>query len=137
MTNEQRWNVEVLKAATLDATAKQTIRALSDQTLGLAQYLNMSGLPEGFELLIEVGLILRQLAGVPPPWEDTRHDNDVEQPIYAVRETDQGSWEVVTRGNVVATTKTNAEAWAWIDKHDLEHADACLARIAIRQKEVH
>ena len=48
----------------------QEIRRLSDDVLAIAQAARGHITDEGHSRLLDAGLALRSLAGLPPPWDD-------------------------------------------------------------------
>jgi len=63
----------VKKPAVLSPRGGDAVRQLSDDVLAIAQATLHFGISDrGYERLIDAGLALRDLAGLPPPWEDQK-----------------------------------------------------------------
>jgi hypothetical protein len=67
---------------------QREIRRLSDDVLVIAQALLYRGLDEdGHACLIDAGLTLRELAGLPPPWKDPENIARTEAYLRQLEET--------------------------------------------------
>src|SRR3989442_576898 len=68
---EQMTTLEIEKSAILSARGGDRVRRLSDDILAIAQAATQLGISDaGYERLIDAGLLLRELAGLPAPWEE-------------------------------------------------------------------
>jgi hypothetical protein len=63
----------IKKSAVLSRGGSEIVRRLSNDVLAIAQAAAHLGISDtGYERLIDAGLALRDLAGLPAPWEDQK-----------------------------------------------------------------
>ena len=95
------------------------VRLLSDDVLAVAQAALKAPISnEAWQRLLDAGLALRKLAGLPPPWEETERSA-----AMAVIQSENGWIVADDTGKRAGPFTTNAQAWSWIDRHSDEGLD--------------